>query len=275
MTETDAVREAAAGPGGPHRRTAAATQGPRARDGRHLQRRGRGVVELAVPGRLEAVSSVWGAVFRGLKNRRASGRKARRAGPGAHSGPGARDAHSAARVLLPRPGVRDTSPVEIVPDSPRRAASGEHRRRRPSRNRTSLVSASGFVLPRRTVTGTPSPAAASATSAQRRALTSLRRIPAMKNSPAITALSWPRFRATSPGGLEASFDPEIVAGPAGRFLVCPLLAASRVGLSQRSAGGTWPGAVACTWSISRGLFRMAWSVSVSTLGNSWVGTWPR
>ena len=51
---------------------------------------------------------------------------------------------------------------------------------------------SWFVLLRRTVTSTPSPSAASATSAQRSALTSLRRIPAMKRSPAITASRLPR-----------------------------------------------------------------------------------
>ena len=50
----------------------------------------------------------------------------------------------------------------------------------PFTNRTSVVSPSWFVLLRRTVTSTPSPSAAAATSAQRRALTSLRRIPAMK-----------------------------------------------------------------------------------------------
>ena len=66
----------------------------------------------------------------------------------------------------------------------------------PFTNRTSRASPSGFVFPRRTVTSTPSPVA-SATSPQRRALTSLRRSPAMKSSPAITASSWPRFRATS------------------------------------------------------------------------------
>ena len=68
----------------------------------------------------------------------------------------------------------------------------------PFTNRTSRASPSGFVFPRRTVTSTPSPAAAAATSPQRRALTSLRRIPAMNSSPAITASSRPRFRATSP-----------------------------------------------------------------------------
>ena len=62
----------------------------------------------------------------------------------------------------------------------------------PFTNRTSLTSPSWFVLLRRTVTSTPSPSAASATSAQRRALTSLRRIPAMKRSPAITASRRPR-----------------------------------------------------------------------------------
>ena len=41
------------------------------------------------------------------------------------------------------------------------------------------------------------PSAASATSGQRRALTSLRRILAMKRSPAVTASKWPRSRATS------------------------------------------------------------------------------
>ena len=46
-------------------------------------------------------------------------------------------------------------------------------------NRTSVVSPSWFVLLRRTVTSTPSTSAASSTSAQWRALTSLRRIPAM------------------------------------------------------------------------------------------------
>ena len=53
----------------------------------------------------------------------------------------------------------------------------------PSTNRTSLASPSGFVLPRRTVTSIPSPAAAAATSAHRRALTSLRRIPAIEEEP--------------------------------------------------------------------------------------------
>ena len=43
----------------------------------------------------------------------------------------------------------------------------------------------------------PSPSAASATSAQRRALSSLLRIPAMTRRPAITASSGPRSRATS------------------------------------------------------------------------------
>ena len=52
----------------------------------------------------------------------------------------------------------------------------------PFTNRTSR--GAGFVLPRRTVTSTPSLAAASATSPQRRALTSLRRSPAMKSSTA-------------------------------------------------------------------------------------------
>ena len=56
-----------------------------------------------------------------------------------------------------------------------------------------FVSPSWFVLLRRTVTSTPSP---SATSVQRRALTSLRRIPAMKRSPAITVSRRPRSRAT-------------------------------------------------------------------------------
>ena len=65
----------------------------------------------------------------------------------------------------------------------------------PFTNRTSVVSPSWFVFPRPTVTSTPSPSAASSTSAQRRALTSLRRIPAMKRSPA-TASSRPRSRAT-------------------------------------------------------------------------------
>ena len=59
----------------------------------------------------------------------------------------------------------------------------------PFTNRTSLTSPSWFVLLRRTVTSTPSPSAASATSAQRRALTSL---PAMKRSPAITPSRRPR-----------------------------------------------------------------------------------
>ena len=63
----------------------------------------------------------------------------------------------------------------------------------PFTNRTPLTSPSWFVLLRRTVTSTPSPSAASATSAQRSALTSLRRIPAaMKRSPAITASRRPR-----------------------------------------------------------------------------------
>ena len=62
-------------------------------------------------------------------------------------------------------------------------------------NRTSRAPPSGFVFPRRMVTSTPSPAVAGATSAHRRALTSLRRSPAMKSSPTITATSWPRFRA--------------------------------------------------------------------------------
>ena len=54
----------------------------------------------------------------------------------------------------------------------------------PFTDRTSVVSPSWFVFPRRTVTSsTPSPSAASSTSAQRRALTSLRRIPAMKEEP--------------------------------------------------------------------------------------------
>ena len=66
-----------------------------------------------------------------------------------------------------------------------------------ARTGTSRASPAGFVFPRRTVTSTPSPAAASATSPQRKALTSLRRIPAMKSRPAITASSRPRFRATS------------------------------------------------------------------------------
>ncbi len=67
----------------------------------------------------------------------------------------------------------------------------------PFTDRTSVVSPSWFVFPRRTVTSsTPSPSAASSTSAQRRALTSLRRIPAMKRSPAIAAARRPRSRAT-------------------------------------------------------------------------------
>ena len=61
-----------------------------------------------------------------------------------------------------------------------------------------VASPSGFVLPRRTVTSTPSPAGRLGDVAPRgRVLTSLRRIPTMKSSPAITASSWPRFRATS------------------------------------------------------------------------------
>ena len=84
-----------------------------------------------------------------------------------------------------------------APGSRRPCASGWLEATPPFRNRTSVVSPSWFVLLRRTVTSTPSPAAASATSAHRRALTSLRRIPAMKRSPAITASRWPRSRATS------------------------------------------------------------------------------
>ena len=50
---------------------------------------------------------------------------------------------------------------------------------------------------RRTVTRIPSASAPASTPAHRRLLTSLRRIPAMKRSPAITALRRPRSRATS------------------------------------------------------------------------------
>ena len=46
-------------------------------------------------------------------------------------------------------------------------------------------------------TSIPSPSVESATSAQRSALTALRRIPAMKSSPVITASRRPRSRATS------------------------------------------------------------------------------
>ena len=64
-------------------------------------------------------------------------------------------------------------------------------------NRTSVISPSWFVLLRRTVMSMPSPSVVSTTSAQHSALTSLRRIPAMNSSPAITASRRPRSRATS------------------------------------------------------------------------------
>ncbi len=63
-------------------------------------------------------------------------------------------------------------------------------------NRTSFTSPSWFVLLRRTVTRTPSPSVESTTSAQRGAATSLRRMPSMNSSLAITASRRPRSAAT-------------------------------------------------------------------------------
>ena len=96
------------------------------------------------------------------------------------------------RPTAPPPATRSSGPELAAARSVRTSPTTS-----PFTNRTSRDSPSGFVLPRQTVTSTPSPAAASATSPQRRALTSLRRIPAMKRSPAITASSRPRARATS------------------------------------------------------------------------------
>ncbi len=64
----------------------------------------------------------------------------------------------------------------------------------------------------RTVTSIPSPAAASATSAHRRALTSLRRIPAMKRSPAITSVEATALDGDLVGLAAAAATPPAVAG---------------------------------------------------------------
>ena len=95
-------------------------------------------------------------------------------------------------------------------------------------NRTSFTSPSWFVLLRRTVTRTPSPAVESTTSAQRSALTSLRRMPAMKSNPAITASTRPRSRATS---LDSTPRPR----RRGRWQV-----ASTAARSEAPKGCAWP-----------------------------------
>ena len=59
------------------------------------------------------------------------------------------------------------------------------------------MSPSGFVLDCRTATSTPAPSVASVTSRHSTALTSERRIPAMKSNPAITPSTRPRAAATA------------------------------------------------------------------------------
>ena len=71
-------------------------------------------------------------------------------------------------------------------------ASGGRARRRPSRTARRSPRPPDLSCCGARVTSTPSPSVASTTSAQRSALTSLRRIPAMNSSPAIAASRRPR-----------------------------------------------------------------------------------
>ena len=158
---------------------------------------------------------------------RVGGHRLDAGGPRRRLEPAAPPSAARAARLGPRP-----------PGSRRTAASGARRRHRPFTNRTSLVSPSGFVLPRRTVTSTPSPAAASATAAHRRALTSLGRIPA------ITASSRPRSRATSSDAAARPVTGGEDRGQVSRHegaRLAPATAAGGPPVAGEHPGGAFPG----------------------------------
>ena len=111
------------------------------------------------------------------------------------------------------------------------------------------MSPSGFVLDCRTATSTPAPSVASVTSRHSTALTSERRIPAMKSNPAITPSTRPRAAAEAadsvpqPGATRVrargEHGGEIVGGE-GRGLP-PAPVGGRAAVARHHPCGAFPG----------------------------------